>query len=149
MRWAAVLIGVTLLIYLFLRSVRLDQTESEVRANEERFKLANVTTQIAQRISRRTALADLLSSAVEDIRNSYSDIYHVQIFLINEHTREAELVASTGEVGKMLLGRHHSLPVGSQSVIGTVTSAGESGDRARGVGGRYSPPQRIPAGHGG
>jgi len=120
-----ILIGVTLLIYLFLRSVRLDQTESEVRANEERFKLANVTTQIAQRISRRVALADLLSSAVEDIRNSYSDIYHAQIFLINEHTREAELAASTGDVGKMLLGRHHSLPVGSQSVIGTVTSSGD------------------------
>ena len=28
-------------------------------------------------------------------------------------------------VGKMLMGRNHSLPVGSQSVIGTVTSAGE------------------------
>ncbi len=119
------LIAVSILIYLFLRSTRLDQSESEVRANEERYKLANVTTQIAQRISRRIALADLLSSSVEDIRNSYSDIYHVQIFLVNEKTREAELAASTGEVGRMLLGRHHSLPVGSQSVIGTVTSAGD------------------------
>ena len=101
------------------------RTTAKVRANEDRFKLANVTTQIAQRISRRIALADLLSSSVEDILNSYSDIYHVQIFLINEHTREAELVASTGDVGRTLLARHHSLSVGSQSVIGTVTSAGE------------------------
>ena len=119
------LIGASILIYLFLRSTRLDQTESEVRANQDRFTLANVTTQIAQRISRRIALADLLSSSVEDIRNSYSDIYHAQIFLINEKTREAELVASTGDIGRMLLGRRHSLTVGSQSVIGTVTSAGD------------------------
>ncbi|MFN8452652.1 MAG: GAF domain-containing protein [Anaerolineae bacterium] len=113
------------LIYLFLRSTRLDQIEGTARASEERFKLANVTTQIAQRISRRTALSDLLNSAVEDIRDSYANIYHVQIFLIDEATRQAVLAASTGEVGRLLLERKHSLPVGSQSVIGSVTQAGE------------------------
>ncbi|MCC6803770.1 MAG: GAF domain-containing protein [Anaerolineae bacterium] len=113
------------LTYLFLRSTRLDQIEGTARASEERFKLANVTTQIAQRISRRTALADLLNSAVEDIRDSYANLYHVQIFLIDETTRQAVLAASTGEVGRVLLERRHSLPVGSQSVIGAVTQTGE------------------------
>lgn len=113
------------LTYLFLRSTRLDQIEGTARASEERFKLANVTTQIAQRISRRTALADLLNSAVEDIRESYANLYHVQIFLVDESIRQAVLAASTGEIGRLLLERRHSLPVGSQSVIGAVTQTGE------------------------
>jgi len=123
---AVELIGMASLIYLFLRSVRLDRVLSTSKAYEERMTLANVTTQIAQRIQRRTALNELLSSAIEEIRQSYSDIYHVQIFLINEQTREAALVSSTGEVGQTLLKRHHSLAVGSRSVIGQVTAVGES-----------------------
>jgi GAF domain-containing protein len=121
-----VLVGVSALIYMFLRGVRLDRLEGTARAVEDRYKLASVTTQIAQRISRRTALDDLRRSTVDDIRDSYADIYHAQIFLLDEATQEAQLSASTGEVGKRLLERRHSLPVGSQSVIGTVTALGEA-----------------------
>ncbi len=120
------LITTAALIFLFLRSTRLDQIDTTARAMEERYKLANVTTQIAQRISRRTALADLLNSAVEEIHERYSDIYHVQIFLIDETTREAVLAASTGEIGQRLLERGHRLSIGSQSVIGSVTAVGEA-----------------------
>lgn len=120
------LIGTTILIYLFLRSTRLDQVDSAARAYEERFKLANVTTQIAQRIQRRASLNELLESAIEEIRTSYSDIYHAQIFLTNDASHEAILAASTGEVGKLLLQRQHRLEVGSRSVIGQVTAIGEA-----------------------
>jgi len=121
------LITTAALIFLFLRSTRLDQIDTTARAMEERYKLANVTTQIAQRISRRTALADLLNSAVEEIHERYSDIYHVQIFLIDETTREAALAASTGEIGQRLLERG-TPPVHrqAQSVIGSVTAVGEA-----------------------
>jgi GAF domain-containing protein len=119
------LVTTAVLVLLFLRSARLDQMDTTARASEERLKLANVTTQIAQRISRRAALADLLSSTVDDIRASYPDIYHAQIFLIDETTREAELKASTGEIGQRLLEQNHRLLVGSQSVIGRVTADGE------------------------
>ncbi len=119
------LIGMAILIYLFLRSTRLDQVDSAARAYEERYKLANVTTQIAQRIQRRANLNELLESAIDEIRTSYSDIYHVQIFLTDDTTREAVLAASTGEVGKLLLQRQHRLEVGSRSVIGQVTAIGD------------------------
>jgi GAF domain-containing protein len=51
--------------------------------------------------------------------------YHVQIFLVNTSGDQAELIASTGDVGQRLLARHHQLTVGSQSVIGQVTLRGE------------------------
>ncbi len=119
------LVATAALTLLFLRSTRLDQMDSESRLGEERLRLASVTTQITQRISRRAALADLLSSAVDEIRDSYTNVYHVQIFLLNEPGSEAALAASTGEVGRTLLERRHSLTVGSQSVIGQVTQVGQ------------------------
>ncbi len=118
------IVGTGILIYLFLRSTHLDQ----LRAPEEgdaRVRLATVTTQIAQRISRRAVLEDLLNSTIEDIRSSYSEIYHVQVFLTDDRAEQAVLAASTGEVGRLLLQRQHRLAVGSRSVIGTVTQTGE------------------------
>jgi GAF domain-containing protein len=46
--------------------------------------------------------------------------------LIDPTGTQAELVASTGEAGRDLLALRHSLPVGSQSVIGQVTASGEA-----------------------
>ena len=113
------------LIYLFLRGARSNTLASSAGAYEDRMRLATITTQIAQRIQRRTELNDLLNSAIADILQSYADIYHAQIFLIDPATNDAALAASTGSVGEMLLQRHHKLPVGSRSVIGQVTSTGQ------------------------
>jgi GAF domain-containing protein len=110
---------------LFLRSVRLSRVEGESQASGERLKLAQLTSQTAQRISSRMALGDVLSNAVEQIRANYPDIYHAQIFLVDELGQEARLVASTGEIGKFLMQRRHSLQVGSLSVIGQVTLTGQ------------------------
>lgn len=71
------------------------------------------------------ALDDLLPRAVDFIRDRFG-YYHVQIFLLDEEGRVAWLRASTGEVGEQLLSRRHHLNVGSNSVIGRVTQAGES-----------------------
>ena len=79
---------------------------------------------MSRRISRRLALNEVLNNAVEQIESEYPAIYHAQIFLVDETRQNAKLVASTGEVGRLLLGRKHSLPVGSLSVIGQVTVQG-------------------------
>ncbi len=135
------------LIYLFLRGTRIETIASSAGAYEDRMRLAAISTQIAQRIQRRTELDDLLNSAIADILQSYADIYHAQIFLIDEATNDAALAASTGSVGEMLLLRHHKLSVGSRSVIGQVTSTGEViVARAEFIRWR-SPPQRILAGY--
>ncbi len=118
------LMALTLLTYLFVRFLRTGQTEAVEGQREDRLKLATITTQVAQRITRRMALSNVLSSAVDQVRDSYPEIYHVQIFLLDESGKIARLVASTGEVGRLLMERQHSLPVGSQSVIGQVTASG-------------------------
>ncbi len=109
------------LIYAYLRFARISRVEGAASAELERMRMAQLTSLITNRISRRLALGDVLRNAVEEIRQIYPDIYHVQIFL-TEPSGNARLVASTGEVGKMLIERQHSLPIGSQSVIGQVTA---------------------------
>lgn len=112
----------TCLFYGFQRYTRLSRSEGAASAQQERLKLAQITTEISQRISRRLALNEVLRDAVEQLRVSYSAVYHAQIFLIDDTRQNARLVASTGEVGKMLIERQHGLAVGSQSVIGQVTA---------------------------
>ncbi len=110
----------SLLIYAFLRFARANREAGAASAEAERMKLAQLTSLITTRISRRLALNEVMRNTIEEIRQIYPDIYHAQIFL-TEPSGVARLVASTGEVGKMLIDRHHSLPIGSQSVIGQVT----------------------------
>jgi GAF domain-containing protein len=124
----ALFIGGTLIsgfTYLFLRYAQVNRREGMAIVNEERLKLAEITTQVSQRISRRMALNEVLNNAVDQIQSNYPAIYHAQIFLVDENRQSARLVASTGEVGRMLLDRKHSLPVGSLSVIGQVTVQGK------------------------
>ena len=118
-------IGMTAaLAYSLLRLSSLGREEGLNQALAERLKLAELTAEIAQRISSRSALADVLSETVEDIVANYPDIYHAQIFLVDSVGLRARLAASTGPVGGELLARGHSLEVGSRSVIGQVTGQG-------------------------
>ncbi len=75
-------------------------------------------------IGKLLKLDELLPQAIELIRERFA-FYHVQIFLLDEAGENAQLAASTGSVGQLLFERHHSLPVGSRSVIGRVTSSGQ------------------------
>ncbi len=110
------------MIYLTLRFARLSRVEAVAGERKDRLNLATITSQVSQRISRRMALNEVLNSAVEQVRDSYPTIYHVQIFLLDESGKNARLAASTGEVGRLLMERQHGLLVGSQSVIGQVTA---------------------------
>ena len=65
-----------------------------------------------------------MNEVVERVRDRF-DFYHAQVFLIDNAGESAILTASTGDIGRELLLRRHSLPVGSQSVIGQVTETGD------------------------
>jgi GAF domain-containing protein len=117
---SAVLIGI---VYLYLRFTRLNREQGLNESLEDRLRLAEITTQITQRISGRVNLDEVLDTAVNFIIQSYSDIYHAQIFLVDDDGQKARLVSSTGEAGRVLLQRQHNLDVGSNSVIGQVTSS--------------------------
>ena len=96
----------TALIYGFLRYARVNREAGAASAEAERMKLAQLTSLITTRISRRLALNEVMRNTVEEIRQIYPDIYHAQIFL-TEPSGLARLVASTGEVGGMTLVLHY------------------------------------------
>lgn len=111
-------------VYVFLRLASAREQQGELTAARSQLQIAQITTTIAARLNRES-LASLLNGAVDLIRDSYPDMYHVQIFLLDDDRRMANLAASTGEVGQLLLARAHALNVGSQSVIGQVSASGE------------------------
>ncbi len=63
----------------------------------------------------------LMDKVVDLIVNVFPNIYHAQIFMLDDDGQFAVLRASTGEAGRNLLARGHRLQVGSQSVIGRCT----------------------------
>jgi GAF domain-containing protein len=110
---------------VYLRNARIDRAQARLESIDRQLKLASLTSQLAQQITRETALDDVLNTTIDTLRASFPQIYHTQIFLLDDMLTTARLVASTGDVGRQLLERAHSLPVGSQSVVGTVTVSGE------------------------
>lgn len=114
------------LVELLMRYARVTRSEGANEAVQNRELTNELLTQIAQYVAVRAPLQDLLSAIVERINQNFDFVYHVQVFLINERNDQAELVASTGEIGQQLIDQGHSLGVGSQSVIGQVTQSGET-----------------------
>src|SRR5690606_37140326 len=97
--------------------------EQAVRESQRRTRLLEATAEIGQVATAMLDLNELFSRSVEMIKDRFG-FYHVQVFMVNGD--QAELVASTGEVGQRLLANKHKLPVGSNSVIGYVTRYGEA-----------------------
>ena len=76
------------------------------------------------RLVTSTLELDILFSRVVNLIQERFGFYHASVFIIDESGINAVLVASTGKAGEEMLQRKHSLPVGSRSVVGTVTSTG-------------------------
>lgn len=87
-------------------------------------RLLEATADVGRITSQLLDRDELFRRAVDLIRDRFG-YYHAQIFLVDDAREYAVLVASTGQVGRMLLDRGHKLAVGSQSVIGRVTQLGE------------------------
>ncbi|GAB4434048.1 MAG: hypothetical protein Kow00120_00170 [Anaerolineae bacterium] len=83
------------------------------------------TARISQIAAATLDLEMMLGQLVNQIREQFPNLYHVQIYLIDEAGAYADLQASTGDIGQALLDRRHRLEVGSQSVVGQVAATGE------------------------
>ncbi|MDZ4669660.1 MAG: GAF domain-containing protein [Phototrophicales bacterium] len=81
--------------------------------------------QATQEVSRFAAIQRepqaLMDKVVDLIIKVFPNMYHAQIFLLDDDEQFAILRASTGDAGRNLLARGHRLQVGSQSVIGRCT----------------------------
>lgn len=105
---------IALAVRYFINSVQRVVVISRSNAD-----LLQATSDVGQVLSQILNQDELVERAVNLIATRFNH-YHIQIFLVNDTRDQAVLVASTGEIGKRLLGRGHQLSVGSQSVIGQV-----------------------------
>jgi len=91
---------------------------------EERTRQVRTASEVARAVISTPNLEDLMRRAVDVIRERFG-YYHAAIFLLDRGGENAVLRAATGEVGAALIARGHTLGVGSQSIIGWVTSHNE------------------------
>ncbi|HEX2906476.1 MAG TPA: GAF domain-containing protein [Phototrophicaceae bacterium] len=113
----------TLILISFSARFLITYTQSALAAASRSTNLLQAVAEIGQILAKLLSLTELLNRAVELIQERLV-FYHVQVFLLDENDKAAHLVASTGEIGQLLLKRQHQLAVGSQSVIGQVTMLG-------------------------
>ena len=69
--------------------------------------------------------ATLLQKVINLIKDRFG-FYHASVFLVDSTKEFATIKESTGEAGERMVEQNFKITVGSQSVIGHVTSSGES-----------------------
>ncbi len=94
--------------------------EAIVRQNEYLAAAAEIG-----RLVTSTLDLDTLFSRTVNLISERLGFYHAAIFIIEETGFNAVLREATGEAGEEMKHRQHSLAVGSKSVIGSTTAAGE------------------------
>lgn len=115
------LLGFTGVLAAYIRLSDVNRNEGVRIEQAERLTLAEVTTKLSSLSLNRSDLDTVLKQGLDTIREGYPQFYHAQVFLVDEAGRNAQLVSSTGDAGRALLQRQHSIGVGTQSVIGQAT----------------------------
>ncbi len=82
------------------------------------------SAEIGRLVASTLDMSTLFTRTVNLIRERFG-FYHASIFVIEETGFNAILQEATGEAGKEMKARRHSLAVGSRSIVGTATSTGE------------------------
>ncbi|MEK6574040.1 MAG: GAF domain-containing protein, partial [Chloroflexota bacterium] len=123
-------LGLSALILLNFRAASragqaITRLEQQSTALEETVRRRTSQLTTAAEIGRAATsvfdLTELLSRTIELIRTRFG-YYHASVFLLDETGLNAVVRESTGEAGRILKERRHSLAVGSQSIIGYVTA---------------------------
>ncbi len=104
-----------------------DRTQALAVASEEANRRAaqfEAITRVTRAISSICNVSELMPLVATVISEAF-DYYHVGIFLNDEATGNTYLIATNSEGGHRMLGRHHSLRIGEQGIVGYVASRGE------------------------
>jgi len=98
----------------------LKQAEEQAQKTAQQLRIA---AEIARDTSGTLDIDNLLSKAVNLVRERFG-FYHSSIFLIDDN-ENAVLREATGEAGALLKASGYHIAIGSQSIVGKVTSQGE------------------------
>ena len=93
---------------------QLNQTLDELDTRSVQLALA---AQVGQTISQESDFDTMLSQAANLILKQF-DLYYVQIYLTDDNNTKLTIESGTGDVGKALLARKHSLLVSAASING-------------------------------
>jgi GAF domain-containing protein/HAMP domain-containing protein len=99
---------------------RTVELEREIQRGERRRKQYEAIARVAQEITARKNLRDLLPQITEVIGAQFG-FYHVGIFLNDNTNKYAVLAAANSEGGQRMLERGHQLAIGTQGIVGRVT----------------------------
>lgn len=92
----------------------------------DRVRDIEATREIGQIISSLRDVDPLLGRVVSLIQQRFPQIYHVQVYLVDDKGENAVLRVATGEVGEELVKRGVRVPVGGAGLIGRVSVEGRS-----------------------
>jgi PAS domain S-box-containing protein len=106
--------------------VARDITERKIseRALERQNEYMAAAAEVGRLVT-STLDMDILFRRAVNLLQEHFGYYHASIFTVEEAGFNAVVRESTGEAGKEMKKRQHSLEVGSKSVVGTATSTGE------------------------
>lgn len=113
--------------FLTTLSAQVAGTIYNIRLLEETKRRAlqlETAAEIARDISTSLDINEVLAKAVNLIRERFN-FYHAAVFLIDPTENYAVVREATGEAGAQMKRAGHRLKVGSQSIVGYVTSSGE------------------------
>lgn len=152
--WINMAVAVTLMsvvlsmmIALILRGIESSREAMETTLQEnakvteqlekEQDLLALQTLDLERRVSQIRTAAEIASTMgstldpdelLQNVANlilERFDLYYVGIFLADENRRYANLVAGTGEAGRVMMANRHQLSIGGSSMVGWAISHGE------------------------
>ena len=97
------------------RSMSLERRLAQIRT------AADITRVLAAVLDPK----ELMQRVVDLVKERF-DLYYVGVFLVDERSRYAELVAGTDESGQVMIAEGHKLSVGGSSMVGWATAHGEA-----------------------
>ncbi|GAB4489543.1 MAG: hypothetical protein Fur0016_06840 [Anaerolineales bacterium] len=115
------------ILFQVATSIRNAQLFTQTQSSEERLRRQNQYLATATEVSRlitSTLDMNILFGRAADLLRSRFSYYFVGLFTVDENSYNAVLREGTGEAGEKLKQRQYSVPVGSKSVVGSVTGTG-------------------------
>ena len=103
------------------RSKELESANQRIRRRATQFE---ALAQVTQNITSIRDLQDLLPRLAAVISDRFG-FYHVGIFLLDEISEYAVLIAANSAGGQTMLARNHRLRVGEEGIVGYAASTGK------------------------